>query len=179
MSIVHTPLFTSRLIIVPSRMFRLCGFSSSSNAKFPARGRLSAWDERFDNARTPEGYASVNPLICLVWNWLLTRVSDVFTICCGEFIWCVWRSTCTRGNIPSGITSCSSRARCGSDFRPSVLHLDDVLGSRVFDRLTHSAVWHARIFFNVCLSLLLNTSWHSSCSLSFNQHYSGQNCHIT
>ena len=37
MSIVYTPLFTSSLITVPSRVFRMCGFSSSSTTMFPAR----------------------------------------------------------------------------------------------------------------------------------------------
>ena len=37
MSIVYAPLFTSSLITVPSRMFRMCGFFSSSTTVFPAR----------------------------------------------------------------------------------------------------------------------------------------------
>ena len=37
MSIVYTPLFTSSLITVPSRVFRMCGFISSSTTIFPAR----------------------------------------------------------------------------------------------------------------------------------------------
>ena len=37
MSIVYTPLFTSSLIIVPSRMFRMYGFYSFSTTVFPAR----------------------------------------------------------------------------------------------------------------------------------------------
>ena len=42
---------------------------------------------KFDNARTPECYASVNALICLERNCLLTQVSDLFSICCHEFLW--------------------------------------------------------------------------------------------
>ena len=37
MSIVHTPLFKSSLIVVPSRVFRMCGLCSSSTTMFPAR----------------------------------------------------------------------------------------------------------------------------------------------
>ena len=37
MSIVYTPLFTSSLVVVPSRILRMCGFLSSSTTTFPAR----------------------------------------------------------------------------------------------------------------------------------------------
>ena len=36
MSMVHTPLFTSSLMTVPSRLFRMCGFFSSSTTTLPA-----------------------------------------------------------------------------------------------------------------------------------------------
>ena len=65
MSIVYTPLFPSRLIVVPFRMFRMCGFFSSSTTMFPARTTFLHWDERLDNTRTPERYASLDSLIFL------------------------------------------------------------------------------------------------------------------
>ena len=37
MSIVYTPLFTSSLIIVPTRIFRMCGFFASTTTMFPTR----------------------------------------------------------------------------------------------------------------------------------------------
>ena len=37
MSIVYTPLFTSSLVVVRSRILRMCGFLSSSTTTFPAR----------------------------------------------------------------------------------------------------------------------------------------------
>ena len=37
MSIVYTPLFTSSLVVVPSRILRMWGFLSSSTTTFPAR----------------------------------------------------------------------------------------------------------------------------------------------
>ena len=37
MSIVYTPLFTSSLVVVRSRILEMCGFLSSSTTTFPAR----------------------------------------------------------------------------------------------------------------------------------------------
>ena len=42
MSIVYTPMFTSTLITVPSRVFRMCGFFSSSTTVCFQLGRLFA-----------------------------------------------------------------------------------------------------------------------------------------
>ena len=74
MFIAHTPLFTSILMTVPSRLLRMCGFLSSSIG-------------------TSECYASLHSLFCLEWNSLFTQVSDLFTI-----------TSLTRGNILSNIT---------------------------------------------------------------------------
>ena len=87
MSIVHTPLFTSRLIIVPSRVFRMCGFFSSNTTMFPTRTTFCIEMKRFDNTRTSECYASLNAFVCLEWNSLFTQVSDLFTIRCHKSQW--------------------------------------------------------------------------------------------
>ena len=58
MSIVHTLLFTSSLIIVQSRIFRMCGFCSSSTTMFSARTtNFLHWNDKFDNTRTSNCFA--------------------------------------------------------------------------------------------------------------------------
>ena len=87
MSIVHTSLFTSSLIIVPSRVFRMCGFFSSNTTMFPTRTTFCIEMKRFDNTRTSEWYASLNAFVCLEWNGLFTQVSDLFTFRCHKSQW--------------------------------------------------------------------------------------------
>ena len=78
-SIVHTPLFTSYLIVVPSRLFRMCGLPSS-----PHHDKLPRGHEGLGRARTPEFDASTDSFI------RLERVSSSlppFSTCCNSVLW--------------------------------------------------------------------------------------------
>ena len=103
--IVYTPLFTSSLITVPSRVFRMCGFISSSTTIFPARTTFCIVNEKFGNIRTSECYAPLNSLVCLEKMFFSPK-----SLICSPFAPTTnffgddLRSNLTHGNIVSGIT---------------------------------------------------------------------------
>ena len=104
MSIAYTPLLTSSLVTVPSRMFRMCGFFSSSTTVFRL-GRPFGIEMRWvGNICTSECYAPLDSLVCLEWNCFLTQVFDLLSTCCHKLLRCRFRTSLTRGNIVSGIT---------------------------------------------------------------------------
>ena len=86
MSIVFNPLFTSSLIIVPSRIFRICEFFIQHNNVFGSDNFVHL-NARFDNARTSECYECLNSLACLEWNSLFAQVFDLFTNRCYKPLW--------------------------------------------------------------------------------------------
>ena len=77
-SIVYTPLFHLEYI----------ERSDSFTTMFLARTtNFMHCNDKVDNTRTSECYASLNSLVCREWNILFTQVSDLFTIRCNKPLW--------------------------------------------------------------------------------------------
>ena len=104
MSIVYTPLFTSSLITIPSRMFRMCGFFSSSTTVFPARTTFCIEMKGLTTFCTSECYASPDSLVCLEWDFFSPKSLICSPFAATNLFGVVLRSSLTRGNIVSGIT---------------------------------------------------------------------------
>ena len=85
MSIVYTTLFTSSLIVIPSRCFRMCGFFSSSTTTFSALTTFCNENERFDNTRSSERHAPLNSSLPPPAPFFLKRISFFFR--CHKFLW--------------------------------------------------------------------------------------------
>ena len=85
-SMVYTPLFTSSLMTIPSRLFRVCGSYSSSTTTLPActtflieiKGVTTFALHNFMHMCTPSTDL----------NGFLTQVLDPFSICCRKFLCC-------------------------------------------------------------------------------------------
>ena len=114
MSIVYTPLFTSNLITVPSLVFRMCRFFSSSTTVFPARTTFCIEMRGFENIRAPECYAPLNALVCLERNSLRTQVLDLLSICCHKlFRRCLSLNLDMWEHRFRHYMTCGSRVHCG------------------------------------------------------------------
>ena len=99
MSIVHTPLFASSLITVPSRNVSNVRILFIQHDNVSGSDNLLHRSKSFDNTRSPECYAPLNSPVCLEWNVLFTQVSDCSSFAATNFFGDVLRSSLTRGNI--------------------------------------------------------------------------------
>ena len=133
-SIVYTPLFASSLIVVPSQMFRMRGFFSSSTTMFPARTTFCFEMRGLTTLALLKRYAPLNSFFCFERNFLFKQVSDLFSIRCYKFLWrCFVFKLDTREHCFRHYMACGAapESMVALFFHPSVLHFNDLFCPQV------------------------------------------------